>query len=126
MIIENEKTFRRSFQNINENKILVINKGYNISTSKCNTIYKSPNIINNSNKLSKIPNDSRKRNIRKQIIIKSKINEKTINGAINDENINMNQTVNNDNLNKTKKNIIFNTHLSKKQIKHSASKVELK
>ena len=126
MIIENEKTFRRSFQNINENKILVINKGYNISTSKCNTLYKSPNNINNSNKLSKIPNDSRKRNIRKQIIIKSKINEKTINGAINDENINMNQTVNNDNLSKTKKNIIFNTHLSKKQIKHSASKVEIR
>ena len=46
--------------------------------------------------------------------------------TINDENINRNQTVNNDNLSKTKKNIIFNTHLSKKQIKHSASKVEIR
>ena len=124
--MENEGIIRRSFQNINENKIRIIKSGYNIETNKCNTIYKSPSNINNINKLSKIPNDSKKRNIRKQIIIKSKVNTETINGTINDENININQIVNNDSCNKTSKNIIFNTHLSKKQIKRSASTVEIR
>ena len=117
-------TTNRSFKNKKRNKIEIIKRGFN-STNKFYTIYKSTSNINN-NKLSKIPHDSKKKYTKKQIIIKSKVNAGNNNGAINDENLNSNQIISNDNFNKASRKIIFNTHLSKRQIKHSASTIEIR
>ena len=117
-------TTNRSFKNKKRNKIEIIKRGFK-STNKFYTIYKSTSNIKN-NKLSKIPNDSKKKYSKKQIIIKSKVNVGNNNGAINDENLNSNQIISNDNFNKASRKIIFNTHLSKRQINHSASTIEIR
>ena len=90
---------------------------------KLKTIYQSTANIKNSNKSStRIPNDSKKKNMKKQFIVKYKLKTDNLDGSISSSaSMNNNNTISGGNKNEVTKKIIFNSKLTNEDMKHSAS-----
>ena len=88
---------------------------------KLKTIYQSTNNIKNSNKLNRVPNDSKKKNMKKQFIVKYKLKTDDFDSSYNSGNMNNSNAISGSIKNEGNKKIIFNSNLTNENIKHSAS-----
>ena len=94
---------------------------------KLKTIYQSTANIKNSNKITtRIPNDSQKKNMKKQFIIKYKLKTDNLDGSLNSGNMNNTNVISGGIINEGTNKIIFNSNLTKENIKHSASSFGLR
>ena len=96
------------------------NNGIN-NKKKLTTIYQSSSNLRRSNKLSKVPNDSKQKIVRKQIIIKSRLKSENKNDIVPSGNISTDRIMTSENYKDGSKTIIFNSKLSSANMKHSYS-----
>ena len=83
-----------------------------------NTTYKSSIDIKGKEK---VPTDSKKKNIKKQLIIKTRMKSENPNEFIKSGNLNNNRIITCENFNENSKKIIYKSNLTNGNIKHSAS-----
>ena len=95
---------------------------------KLKTIYQSTANIKNSNKSkSRMPNDSKKKNMKKQFIVKYKLKTDNLDGSLSSSaSMNNSNVISGVNKNEGNKKIIFNSKLTNENIKHSASSFGLR
>jgi hypothetical protein len=95
---------------------------------KLKTIYQSTANIKNSNKSkSRMPNDSKKKNMKKQFIVKYKLKTDNLDGSLSSSaSMNNSNVISGVNKNEKNKKIIFNSKLTNENIKHSASSFGLR
>ena len=82
------------------------------------TIYQSSINIKRGNK---VPNDSKKKNIKKQLIIKSRMKSENPNEFIKSGNMSNSRIITCENYNDSSKRIIYKSNLTNENIKHSSS-----
>lgn len=87
---------------------------------KLTTIYQSSSNIRNSKKLSKIPNDSKKKSVKKQFVVKSKVNIEKRDESLTTGNVS-NNIIPTGNIKEGFKKITFNSNLTSGNLQHSAS-----
>ena len=89
---------------------------------KLTSLYQSTNNIRKNNKISKVPNDSKKKNIKKKFVVKSNIKVENLNEGNFSQNFDNNtQILTGDIVNERNKKIIFKSNLTSENLKHSSS-----
>ena len=89
---------------------------------KLTSLYQSTNNIRKSNKISKVPNDSKKKNIKKKFILRSKLKVENINEGYNSKNMDKNaHIITGDITNERNKKIYFKSNLTCENLNHSSS-----
>ena len=112
---------------IKEGNYKIINGNQSILTNqKKLTSYQSTCNIRKSNKTLKIPNDSKKKKEKNQLIVRKKLKTENRNETLTSGNINNTQVISGDIDNEKNKKIIFKSNLTSERMKHSSSSYGIK